>query len=88
MSKFKITGNKGFWLTFANGYTVSVQFGYGNYCSNYDKTNFEDSETAEVAIWNAAGNWVKHPDHPADDVIGYQTTTQVLLIMGWAESQP
>ena len=30
----KITGAKGFQMTFENGWTVSVQFGYGNYCAN------------------------------------------------------
>ena len=31
---FTITGNKGFQITFENGYTVSVQFGVSNQCSN------------------------------------------------------
>jgi len=30
----KSTENKGFHLTFQNGYTISVQFGRGNYCMN------------------------------------------------------
>ena len=33
---FSISGNRGFQITFENGYTVSVQFGKGNYCENYD----------------------------------------------------
>ena len=32
---FRITEGKGFQITFANGYTASVQFGSGNYCSNF-----------------------------------------------------
>lgn len=32
------TQNKGFQLFFENGYGVSVQFGYGNYCDNRDYT--------------------------------------------------
>jgi hypothetical protein len=31
---FKITHKKGFHITFENDYTVSVQFGPGNYCDN------------------------------------------------------
>jgi len=31
---FRITQGKGFFMTFENGYTLSVQFGYGNYCAN------------------------------------------------------
>jgi hypothetical protein len=34
MSNFKSTNNKGFQMTFENGWTISVQFGYGNYCDN------------------------------------------------------
>ena len=30
----KATQNKGFSLTFENNLTISVQFGYGNYCEN------------------------------------------------------
>ena len=59
-----ITGNKGFQMTFSNGNTVSVQFGYGNYCEN--KLNEEvgalfnpephnpQSSDAEVAAWSRA----------------------------------
>jgi hypothetical protein len=34
LKAFHITSGKGFQVTFANGYTVSVQFGAGNYCDN------------------------------------------------------
>jgi len=33
---FNITNGKGFTMTFANGWTVSVQFGGLNYCQHYD----------------------------------------------------
>ena len=33
---FSITQGKGFTITFANGWTASVQWGAGNYCDNYD----------------------------------------------------
>ena len=53
---FASTMNKGFHMTFANGVTVSVQFGKGNYCGN---RNFEGEygqpvppcNTAEVLAW-------------------------------------
>jgi hypothetical protein len=32
---FRITDTKGFHITFKNGVTVSVQFGWGNYCGDY-----------------------------------------------------
>jgi hypothetical protein len=59
---FKITAGKGFHLTFDNGWTVSVQWGPSNYCSN-QATDFSipreiaancgeyQSNTAEVAAW-------------------------------------
>jgi len=31
-SGFRSTENKGFQITFQNGWTISVQFGKGNYC--------------------------------------------------------
>lgn len=34
MTTFASTNNKGFQMTFENGWTISVQFGFGNYCSN------------------------------------------------------
>ena len=34
--EFRITQGKGFHITFENGYTVSVQFGWGNYCEKRD----------------------------------------------------
>ena len=36
MNGFKVTGGKGFHLTFENGVTISTQFGGGNYCDNHD----------------------------------------------------
>lgn len=63
---FRITGRKGFQITFENGNTISVQFGPGNYCEHYDanimdflKENNEihKSKDAEVAAWNREGTW-------------------------------
>lgn len=34
--RIRITGGKGFGMSFDNGWAVSVQFGYGNYADNYD----------------------------------------------------
>ena len=54
----RITYGKGFHLAFSNGVTVSVQFGPGNYCDNYNMplrydNNYKilESEDAEVAAW-------------------------------------
>lgn len=46
---FEVTP-KGFFITFANGWTASVQFGLGNYCENRDGLH-KHSATAEIAAW-------------------------------------
>jgi len=80
---FNITDQKGFHITFANGFTVSVQFGNGNYCDNYSYGCYgepvEPSRTVEVAAWDSNKDWIKLGVN--DDAIGYQTAEQVLAIM-------
>ncbi len=47
-------------MTFENGWTISVQFGYGNYCDNghhperlaLHNKRIVESENAEIAIWD------------------------------------
>jgi len=61
---FRINDNKGFSITFDNGYTVSVQFGPGNYGSNYNadfmgNMNKPQSATlAETALISPTGDFV------------------------------
>lgn len=68
---FTSTQNKGFQITFANGYAVSCQFGATNYCENYSrhfepdyyygeekKKEIHSCANCEVAIWDKSGNWV------------------------------
>lgn len=59
---FCITAGKGFHITFENGWTVSVQWGPGNYCDHH-RTPFGTmtregwhSVTAEVGIWSETPN--------------------------------
>ena len=86
---FKITGGKGFQVTFANGYKVSVQFGPGRYCEHYgsfgglidrqrDSGN-QTSKDAEIAVLGPSG--FVRMDGEDDDVIGYQSPEQMLAIM-------
>jgi len=83
MSRFSITNGKGFNLTFANEWQISVQWGPGNYCerktANMDlpkKEKFWSSNSAEVAIWKADS---KHSFVPLqyDAVEGWCTTDRV-----------
>jgi hypothetical protein len=84
MSMFRITQNKGFQMTFENGCTISVQFGYRNYCDNYDnhpdgydfsngKTMVESSD-AEIAIMLPNGEFY---DFGNDLVKGYCSADEV-----------
>ena len=84
---FNITMGKGFKMLFANGYTVSVQFRYGNYCDNRHGKNGADSANAEVAAFKSyGGEWVKLGENT--DEIGYQTPDQVLAIMAMIAALP
>lgn len=92
---FKVTRGKGFHITFANGWGISVQFGIGNYCENrnhisdpfpsdYGKAELEAGErgsaSAEIAIMNPEGDLV-HQDDWDDSVKGWVTPDDVLEIM-------
>ena len=83
MKGFKSSRNKGFHMTFKNGWTVSVQFGWGNYCENYNNHPKEmrdfgkvayASDTAEVWSWNREKHYPKEP-------LGYQTPEEVIKFM-------
>jgi hypothetical protein len=87
---FQISDQKGFQITYQNGYTVSVQFGGGNYCTNRDLP-IEDygkpvppSDTAETALMTKDG----FVEYQGDDVQGYMTPSEVLKLMVYAESLP
>ena len=75
---FKITQSKGFHLSFENGYTVSVQFGRGNYSSNYHLDSMTQSDTAEFAAWGPDEDFLEIEGH---DVHGYLTADEVLRLI-------
>jgi len=93
---FRITDNKGFHITFENGYTVSVQFGPGNYCDNY-KAPIGKSEnclcgkmgssTAECAVWKNNEDMIAHALFGGDMVGNRMTAEEVLELLNWAASQ-
>ena len=84
---FRINDNKGFQITFDNGYTVSVQFGPGNYSSNYNLSMLENinkpmtAGLAETALIAPDGSFVAYKD---DDVQGYQSVSDVLELINYA----
>jgi len=83
---FRITDNKGFQIKLENGYMVSVQFGPGNYGSNYS-LGFEEmgrpmiAASAETALIDPEGNFVAYK---GDDVQGHQTANDVLELLNYA----
>ena len=92
---FKSCENKGFQITFENGWTISVQFGKGNYCER--RSFAEDAwkpeidpvvgcANAECAVWDADGVWLPMTD--SDDVIGWQTPDQVAALIARVAAFP
>ena len=59
MSKFTSCLNKGFQMSFKNGFKISVQWGIGNYCAVREKDAYDtpqkqpywDSVSAEIAVF-------------------------------------
>ena len=92
---FYATDNKGFKLTFKNGWTISVQFGPGNYCNNredaYDTYRTKttgghlqrcESSDAEIAIWRNGGKLEQITAH--DTVAGWvaaDTVARVIAVL-------
>lgn len=73
MFRIKGSDGRGFQMTFANGWTVIVEFGIGNYCDNRDiplkkKYDFYDAQSkavrlgcknAEVTVIDAKGRYCR-----------------------------
>jgi hypothetical protein len=66
--------NHGFYAKLSNGWTVSIQYGTGNYCGAYHGRPDDESE---VAAWDAAGRWHNFGAYDADNVLGWQSVAQV-----------
>lgn len=47
---FSINRGKGFSIEFPNGLTLSTQFGYGNYCDNYQATFSDEQVLYDVVV--------------------------------------
>lgn len=93
---FAITNHKGFHMTFANGYTISVQWGPGNYANprdfnkhfNTPMNSYKYSkESAEIALFDKDFNF-KKLKISGDYVAGYLTPDQVAEIIHLAATNP
>lgn len=84
--------NNGFTMTFENGYTVSVRWGWANYCTNHtmpasastrilwntlNSTNCSNCDNAEVAVWNRDGTFLTPDGKLGGDVLSYRTPEEV-----------
>ena len=82
MSEFIATRNKGFRMTFENGFAISVQWGPENYCDRKNEEDFDkpmderfwESRTAEIAVFNKEGEFIGIADNA---VVGWLTTDKV-----------
>ena len=83
--------NHGFQLTFANGWTVSVQWGMGNYCENknlhrsLDIPSPDSCANAEVAAWDCNGVWF---NFGYDTVNGWQSPDEVAAFVAQVAAFP
>lgn len=86
---FRSTENKGFVITFDNGYSIAVQFSYMNYCDIRYNRSAKESATAEIAIFNASNEFVGQQlgiITNGDDVEGWCTPERVLKVMNLVQA--
>jgi len=95
---FRITGGKGFQITFDNGWCLSVQFGWGNYHSarfrkDFSSTKMEEidreygqlgSPDAEIAIFDPAGEMFNFGN---DTVKGWVKPEEVAHWTNWVSDR-
>ena len=79
---------QGFTMTFKNGYSISVQFGSGNYCSNKhlarsNQHSLDSCANCETAIFKPNGKFLKYK---GDDVQGFQTADDVAETIAYTQT--
>ena len=93
----KVVNDKGFQMTFENGYTISVMFGRGNYSSNRFNEGVPqmgeasragatiESDSAEICVWDENGDTALDTD--CGGVLGWVSTDEVASwinkVRGW-----
>ena len=78
---FKITHGKGFHITFENGWTISVQFGFGNYCANRDMSPSMEKELRVLECSNAEVWAWKEEEHKPENPEGWLNPKEVLAFI-------
>ena len=70
---------RGFHVDTTGGWTLSVQWGTGNYCEARDDHEGSSSATAEIAVWRRKEPMVTWPD--GDTVQGWVEPEVVLALL-------
>jgi len=94
MSKFTSCLNKGFQMTFDNGFRISVQWGIGNYCEVKDKgmwgdeqkEDYWESVSAEIAVFGKDNNMLNLRGGGFDQVAGWLNTDMVAKVITIVQS--
>ena len=91
-SRFTSGYNKGFRMTFENGYSISVQWGVGNYCEKQMNTNYEGNEStkhdfwtsnsAEIAVFNKEGSMIPITGYTLENKDGTEDN-YTDVVSGW-----
>ena len=90
MSRFLATRNKGFRMTFENGFAISVQWGVGNYCQRKEdgeygesmKTEFWESTSSEIAVFNKEGSMIPITGYTLENKDGTEDN-YTDVVSGW-----
>jgi hypothetical protein len=77
IKKLSITSEKGLWLTFGNGYSLSIQIGEANYCHPTKLATGIESPDCEMAIIGPNGDLLTWPESEYDTVGGYIHTSEI-----------
>lgn len=90
---FSITNNKGVGIKFANGCSISIQWGPGNYCErkhdDYAAPKSAEcwrSIDAEIAVLDVDGEFFRISNW--DDVLGWVDADLVAKVIGWVSTLP
>ncbi len=92
-----VSTNEGFWITFPNKITVSVQIGELHYCNSQKISNHWESSDAELAIYTGETTgivWLTREfamdcfnTHINNDVIGKADVIVIARAIEWASKQ-
>ena len=95
MSMFNSCLNKGFQMTFDNGFRISVQWGHGNYCAVKEKGMWGDEQkqdywgsvSAEIAVFGENDSMINlRGDDSFDTVVGWLSTDTVAKVIAIVQS--